>query len=100
MNDLISREAAIEAISDIYKTWGIYEEDEENTEVLRAIKRLPSANQWIPCSERLPDETGKYLVTIKYKESKNIYTEKVTYDTVFGFAGYEGLVSKTEVMIL
>lgn len=27
-----------------------------------------SNNDWIPCCDRLPDESGEYLVTIKEKE--------------------------------
>lgn len=28
----------------------------------------PSEQQWIPCSERLPDEKGYYLTTTMYQE--------------------------------
>jgi len=28
---------------------------------------IPSAQQWIPCSERLPDQNGKYLVVGRQK---------------------------------
>lgn len=31
----------------------------------KAIERLESTN-WIPASERLPEEDGRYLVTFKY----------------------------------
>ena len=67
MNDLISRQAAIDAIScDITVT------GRQNAELVAAtigafadrIKALPSAQpepQWIPCSERLP-EAGKYVL--------------------------------------
>ena len=64
MNDLISRQAAIEA------TW---EEptytDPLNvlTEVRDRLKALPSAQpeqRWIPCSERLPEEPYGCLVTV------------------------------------
>ena len=27
------------------------------------LKKLPSAQQWTPCSERLPEESGLYIVT-------------------------------------
>lgn len=29
----------------------------------RAIEAMPTVNQWIPCSERLPEANGRYLVT-------------------------------------
>lgn len=32
-----------------------------------AIEALPPAQQrWIPCNERLPEEDGQYLITVKY----------------------------------
>lgn len=33
-------------------------------EVVKALE----AQEWIPCSERLPEEIGTYLVTLDYKE--------------------------------
>ena len=60
MNDLISRQAAIDEImgqppEPHYPSW--YAEQ---------IKKMPSAQpepHWIPCSERLPTKVGDYLVT-------------------------------------
>ena len=60
--DTISRQAAIDAImgepTDAhYPSW--YAE---------RLEQLPSAQpeqRWIPCSERLPDDPGDYLVSIK-----------------------------------
>ena len=55
MSDLISRQAAIDAI------FG------RSHEIIKMrIGNLPSAQpeqQWIPCSERLPERNGYYLVT-------------------------------------
>lgn len=31
--------------------------------------------KWIPCSERLPEENGQYLITIKYKHVNNSYED-------------------------
>lgn len=53
-DDLISRQAAVEAIQ---IGWD-YTNDQ-----IRALQKLPPAQQWIPCSERLPEENGRYLVT-------------------------------------
>jgi len=39
---------------------------------------LPTEPRWIPVSERLPEENGQYLITVKYKPEagyENIYTE-------------------------
>lgn len=30
---------------------------------------------WIPCSERLPKESGQYLITIKYKHVNDSYED-------------------------
>ena len=71
MSDLISRQAAIEAFDGV-------KVDEENCieydigyndGIDFAVSRLsvlPAAQpeqRWIPCSERLPEENGRYLVT-------------------------------------
>lgn len=49
-----------------YVGYGTY-----NPEVLSRYLReyfMPSAQpEWIPCSERLPEEDGQYLITVKYK---------------------------------
>ena len=57
MGDLISRQAAIDAFhpdhdTDWYTPW-----------IIETLNEIPSAQQWIPCSERLPEKDGRYLVT-------------------------------------
>lgn len=37
-----------------------------------AIKALEQT-RWIPCSEKQPDKTGQYLVTIKYRHDEKGY---------------------------
>lgn len=34
-------------------------------EVIEMVKEQPKAGGWIPCSERLPDESGAYMATIQ-----------------------------------
>ena len=59
MNDLISRQAAI----DEAKEWidAVYFEENDKRErkaiecFIGSLKNMPSAQQWIPCSERLPE---------------------------------------------
>lgn len=44
------------------------------------VKRLNAINRWIPCKERLPEESGVYLVTRhSYIGSKLNYTDIVCY---------------------
>ena len=69
MDDLISRQAAIDAIGRL----GI-PEDMCVFKILSHIElelgTLPSAQpeqRWIPCSERLPEEYGEFLVTMTEK---------------------------------
>lgn len=62
MSDLISRKALIEKI----RKYGIcgsgYSDEERINDVIDMIESEPSAQQWIPCSERLPEEDGEYLI--------------------------------------
>ena len=73
MDDLISRQDALKALDEMsYKS-----PHESATSVVRKkhfgeilekfIMQQPSAQQWIPCSERLPDQNGKYLVVGRQK---------------------------------
>ena len=73
MNDLISRQAAIDAICKSCSTEGDYHKCDGYPETstwcdeLVALRALPSAQpeqRWIPCSERLPEESGRYLVSV------------------------------------
>lgn len=59
MEDLIKREDALKELRLDFKDV-IYI---DKTECARRIKAIPSADRWIPCSERLPSEQGQYLVT-------------------------------------
>ena len=57
MDDLISRQDAIRAVTT----------SDGCGRCEKVIKSIPSAQQWIPCSERLPDQNGKYLVVGRQK---------------------------------
>lgn len=56
--ELISRQAAIEAIYSLCDDAVSWIDN-----VIEAIEDLPTASQWIPVSERLPENSGRYLVT-------------------------------------
>lgn len=70
MDDVIYRQAAIDALT-TECSWTIYDEHGQLTpngeEILGTLKKIPSAQQWIPCSERLPNQNGKYLVVGRQK---------------------------------
>ena len=60
MSDLIEREDAIEVAYQLRRK----PNDEEWNWWLRSFNAIPSADRpqgWIPCSERLPSESGYYL---------------------------------------
>ena len=74
MNDLIKREDAIKA------TWqepSYTDAINALTEVRDRIEAIPSANrpqgEWIPCSERLPDNIRPVLVTWKNNDPASYY---------------------------
>ena len=68
MIELISRADAIEAVAvAICK-------DEDEIEALRALPSADAVHGWIPCSERLPSESGDYLCTIPL-DADETYTE-------------------------
>lgn len=68
MNDQISRQKLIEELEMLYRN---PVEDDETLEWNRAVYKAieyvesqPPADQWIPCSERLPKESNEYEVTV------------------------------------
>lgn len=76
-DDLISREKAIWLYCRKNCGWEPekcplkYERDgTEECSVVRFLKELPSVQQWIPCSERLPEEDVEVLISYRYKEGE------------------------------
>ena len=77
MSDLIDRQAAIDEIKALYEWHEIVTEDR----VIDHFKRLPSAQQWIPVTERLPEMTDTYLVQVGINENgEGMHTEARTAD--------------------
>ena len=52
------------------------------------LANFPTVNQWIPCSERLPDEKGEYLVTYH-----PCYWDNVQQDIKVGIDSFRGKTS-------
>ena len=70
MDDLISRQDAIVALTEANLKRhmdSLNDCGRENRSAIRIIMNLPSAQRWIPCSERLPMLTGRYLTTSKWQ---------------------------------
>ena len=77
MDDLIRRQAAIDALGD--GALVNYQAAGHNNGLVKAIdviKGLPTAQpeqQWIPCSERLPEDIKPVIVTWKNTDPKSYY---------------------------
>ena len=50
----------------------------EQKEWLRMAIKALEQTQWIPISERLPEEDGQYLITVKYKHVNDSYEDVYT----------------------
>ena len=75
MDDLISRQAAIEVIDAVFPVDPMKSEYAQGIACGAAlaktyVEQLPSAQQWIPCSEMLPEEDVEVLITYRYKEGE------------------------------
>ena len=62
-NDCISRQSAYATVIAMYVRCDTGDIEDYRDLMCESILALPSAQQWIPCSERLPDTNGDYLVT-------------------------------------
>lgn len=77
LDDTISRQAALGALGERPVVWS---DNDDYTLGARnqydmdrlALETVPSAQQWIPTSERLPDKSGLYLVTEKTAYGVNL----------------------------
>ena len=65
--DLISRQAAIDEIKALYE-WHDMPTEER---MIQHFKVLPSAQQWIPCSERLPEDEEEVIVSVRDDSGDN-----------------------------
>lgn len=91
MNDLISRNAAIEAITNYAKfLWDNYHETCHLAGMIDTIDALPTAEpRWIPVTEGLPEEDTDVLISYRYKEGEgdtsHVYIDITSYgDMYFG----------------
>ena len=83
MDDLISRQAAI-TVANYSDYVGLSVDDVKKVtdEVVKGLKQLPSAQQWIPCSERLPD--NRVCVIVCFREWQQ-YAKRYIYSIVTGW---------------
>lgn len=64
MNDLISRKAAISAVEKDSQVDGAYGYMDTKS-IVDLLMDLPSAQQWIPVSERLPEPNEIVIVSVR-----------------------------------
>lgn len=96
MSDLISRQAALDALGERPVIWSdnddytLGERNQYDMDRL-AIETVPSAQPgWIPCSERLPEEDTEVLISYRYKEGEGD-TDHVNIDiTSYGTTCFGG----------
>ena len=77
MSSLIERQAAIDVLAE----W-------HDEAITNRLNNLPSAQQWIPVTERLPERNGYYLVTGRQGAvNKRLYQDGYWYGnwTVFAW---------------
>ena len=71
MADLIERESVIKAIAERQDKATTGTEDCALYTAIKIVRDAPAFNRWIPCSERLPEHTGYYLVCDSTAEFDN-----------------------------
>lgn len=78
MSDLISRQAAIDALIEWYgcepSDIGAFED---------IIEKMPSAQWWIPCSERLPEVYKDVLICWDFKGNREVLIGNMYSDGTF-----------------
>lgn len=69
MDDLIRKQTVLNMLDTEQFENQLYTQSEREllARIWFAVNAIPSAQQWIPCSERLPDQNGKYLVVGRQK---------------------------------
>ena len=91
MDDLISRQAAIDTLADMH-----CKSDEDGyvwiirSDAWARIDVLPPAQpeqRWIPCSERLPMTKDDYIITVKDKSLT--WTDYVEWSADYHWWGYD-----------
>jgi len=75
MDELISKQAAIDALAEHEKSRGhnytlFVDIVSECAEIIRDLPSAEPEQRWIPCSERLPEEDVEVLITYRYKEGE------------------------------
>ena len=82
MSEFINREDAIEAMTTARDTHSIEMDGEDYISYDMAqsfLKKLPPSKEWILCSDRLPEDSGEYLVSVIDDEDEDYKHVGVAY---------------------
>ena len=95
MADLIERKAVLETFAEMidtpdYDVIARCYSEADVQKAVQALKDIPSANRWIPCSERLPEENCRVLISTEYKTTCIAYYSKEQWHP----DGYKGAIFK------
>ena len=77
MSDLINRQDAIKAIEDLPNCYNGFSDTYDKACIIGTLEEVPSAQQWIPCEERLPEIGEQCLLTVHYVELGGIECNRV-----------------------
>ncbi|MBQ7064144.1 MAG: hypothetical protein IJM90_04570 [Firmicutes bacterium] len=115
-DDIISRKAAIDAVAELASSMSVCISVDEchgmkrmQGMAVRALEELPSAQLWVPMSERPPEEDGRYLtITISGWQEVIDYANHYSdvdefdlpqdkggwykYDSEYGYSEYANMV--------
>lgn len=75
-DDLIKRSDAIKAIDELPNAYNGWSDAYDKAYIIGALEEVPSADrpqEWIPCSERLPEDIRPVLVTWKNNDPASYY---------------------------
>lgn len=96
MSDLIRKTDAIKAL---YEAWGRGWIESKCEWIAEACKQtldaLPTVEpiEWIPCSERLPEKQGEYLITATYLGEPYVTTDDYF---SYGWDDWDGVIAWAE----
>lgn len=78
MSDLIRRSDVIKAIEDLPNAYNGWSDAYDKACIIGTLEEVPTIEpiEWIPCSERLPEKHGEYLITTTYLDEPYVTTDE------------------------